>query len=184
MLLRYKSLLVLLFLHFLLCFPTFLKAQSLDSLLISEITKEVFNWAISLENTSNLYIKTDDFALKQSLEAEFLKNGIHLNANQTNDSKNVEVSHKGSVKLTKIEVELDGVVLIRLDSANVLLDSKRIIIHKKMASAGFEASTLHLWTLEEPNESNSSQWKTKILEPAIILSAMALSIYLLFAVRS
>lgn len=126
----------------------------------------------------------EDSAFKQHIETEFLKRGIPINANQTSDSKNVEISHKGNVKFSKTEVYLDGVVLIRLDSANVLLNSERILIQKKFESTSFDTSTLHLWTLENPEKTNSTNWKTNILEPAVILSAMALSVYLLFAVRS
>ena len=90
------------------------------------------------------------------------------------------VTTKGEFSKTNENIHLDGVALIKLINSNQIIETKRLLI-KKSVSNTFELESI-FWL--EKKATKKENVVRKWVEPSLILSAMLLSVYLLFSVRS
>jgi len=123
-----------------------------------------------------------------SYDAEFTyfleENFIHKNGRLVEQADSLaflfNVETKGEFSRNGNKLLLDGVALIKLIKSNQILETKRLHINKVIEDSYDLKSIFWLEKKATKKENAVSKW----VEPSLILSAMLLSVYLLFSVRS
>jgi len=160
--------------------PAIDQNSSIDSAIASEIVDWVIQKTKTLDKDSKFKITSDNEEFTHFLEEDFiLKNGRLV---EKTDSLTFlfSVTTKGEFSKTNENIHLDGVALIKLINSNQIIETKRLLI-KKSVSNTFELESI-FWL--EKKATKKENVVRKWVEPSLILSAMLLSVYLLFSVRS
>ena len=154
--------------------------SSIDSVIASEIV----DWMISKSNTlqkgMKFKIMTENEEFTHFLQENFiLKNGRLV---ESSDSLTFifSVTTKGNFEKSNDTIVLEGVALIKVINVNQIIETKRLQI-QKIVSNTYDLTSI-FWNEKKAvkKEGTFRKW----VEPSLILSAMLLSVYLLFSVRS
>lgn len=177
--LRIKFVLVNLFLW---CYCTILQAQSFDSWLIKRIEREINLFFEDHSIAANWKINTNYPDLTFAIERLLTQRNLNLVLEADSGVHVFVVETKGSFSKSKKRVEASGVILFKVFVNNNLVQSKRIDIQpEEFLLSDFPESRSLIWEIVEKKErANLTTW----LEPTLILSTMAVTVYLLFSVRS
>ncbi|TNE70401.1 hypothetical protein EP331_12240 [bacterium] len=160
-----------------------MSAQSLDDWFISKSQSLLSTWLndSNIDNR-NVFITSSYSDFTFFLEQSLAEKGYQVKAVADSNSTTVNVEFKGEFQVNGKQVFADGVILFKQYVNNNLEQSKRFVIKEHIQSVSTEPYTSSYWKVIEAEKSASGV--KKWLEPGLILSAMAVTIYLLFAVRS
>lgn len=177
--LRKKIILVYLFI---LCNSTILQAQTLDDWFVLSTQNSLINWLNKLDIPHKVKVDFPDANLKFSLEDALIKNKYQILQQIDSTQFLITVEQKGDFIIVGNQIHANGVLLFRLFRKNELYKSERIILKEDLKKQQFLELKSSYWNVTTQDSSN--QTKSNWFEPSIIISVMAVTIYLLFAVRS
>ncbi len=177
--LRIKFILVSLFL---LCYCTILHAQSFDSWLIKRVELEIHQFFEEHSLTDTWKVNTTHPDLTFAIERLLTQRKLNLMLEADSNVHVIVVETKGNFGVSKATVEASGVVLFKVFVNNTLIQSKRVVIQsQEFLLSDYPERRSQFWEVAEKKENAKlHSW----LEPTLILGTMAVTIYLLFSVRS
>lgn len=159
------------------------KAQSLksiDSYLVESVSEEITHDFLTNLGTEEIFIDSKNEELLFLFQTHFLNKGFQIVSKLDSTVVSIDISTKGTYFAQNKHIYLDGIFLVKLYKNNSLMNTKRYSISESVAIANVSDSSI-LW--EKVDGKSNSRWK-RWSEPALILSVMILSVYLLFSVRS